>query len=46
MGQKLKFAPILQRKNSNAINGHVCNSVTADLAGESKVRSLFNRVMR
>lgn len=40
MGQKLKFAPIQLRKNNNAIRSHVCNSFTADLAGETKVRFL------
>ncbi|KAH6769871.1 ADP glucose pyrophosphorylase large subunit 1 [Perilla frutescens var. hirtella] len=40
MGQKLEFAPIQLRKNSNAIRGHVRNSLTADLAGESKLRDL------
>lgn len=37
MGQKLKFQ---QRKNNNAIRSHVRSSLTADLAGETKVRFL------
>lgn len=40
MGQKLKFAPVQQRKNDNGIRSHVCNSLTADFAGEAKVRFL------
>ncbi|EYU41519.1 hypothetical protein ABFS82_07G028300 [Erythranthe guttata] len=39
MGKKLKFAP-MQRNNGNAINTHICNSFTADLAGETKLRDL------
>ncbi|XP_047945342.1 glucose-1-phosphate adenylyltransferase large subunit 3, chloroplastic/amyloplastic [Salvia hispanica] len=40
MGQKLKFTPVQQRKNGNGIRSHVCNSLTADLAGEAKLRDL------
>ncbi|KAK6139070.1 hypothetical protein DH2020_027193 [Rehmannia glutinosa] len=42
MGEKLKFAPIQQRNKNNAITStHVCNnSLTADFAGETKLRDL------
>ncbi|KAL8515286.1 hypothetical protein ACS0TY_014125 [Phlomoides rotata] len=40
MGEKLKFAPFQRRNKSNAIRSSISNSLTADLAGENKLRDL------
>lgn len=40
MGEKLKFAPIQTRKKANAIVTRICNTLTADLSGETKVSFL------
>ncbi|KAG8370139.1 hypothetical protein BUALT_Bualt14G0086300 [Buddleja alternifolia] len=40
MGAKLKFAPFQLRKKSNANRSNFCMSITADIAGENKLRDL------
>ncbi|KAL0348821.1 UNVERIFIED_CONTAM: Glucose-1-phosphate adenylyltransferase large subunit, chloroplastic [Sesamum angustifolium] len=40
MGEKLNFAPLQHRNKNNSIKSSVCMSLTADFAGETKLRDL------
>ncbi|KAK4487665.1 hypothetical protein RD792_005678 [Penstemon davidsonii] len=40
MGKKLNFAQVRKGNKNNATNSHICMSLTADIAGENKLKDL------